>query len=306
MRFLLLLFFVTNASAQMIGNVPLKKIKMSKEKRALVKKLLNSKAINLKEVYDGLDLEGRKGMDKQLGFYTANPYLPRYQEGYGYPFTRLKYPIPRNPRNYEVDRRKRIIRYFGQEPVVDFLTKKNKGICAVRFVDSKKRKYLLKTFNSENEAQSAGYMITHGSGCGTCSSLKDLAVYLAKPDLTTPARSCSRGLNLNKVKKCYRDTIGFSNNCAEVWAYSSEQTRKHCGKTCIKYYGLLNLLRDSMGKSNLDERGKLNVCIACDEYKSGPGFKYGVGRNRRNSGITSAIKRDESEMVVIDHYKYFR
>jgi hypothetical protein len=306
MKFLIPLIFVFSAHAQIIGNVPLSKIKMSKEKRILIKKLLNSKAINEREVYENLNLEQVENIDKQFGFSTANPYLPQFKENYGYPYTRLKYPIPKNPRNYEVDSRKKIISYFGQEPVVDFLTKKNTAVCAVRFVDNKKQKYLLKTFASEHEAHSKGYMVTHGSHCGTCSSLRDLAVYLAKPDLTTPARSCSRGLNLNKVKKCYKNTIGFSNGCAEMWAYSSEQTRKLCGKTCIKFYGLLNLLRDSMNKSNLDEEGNLNVCIACDEYKSGPGFKYGVGRNRRNSGITSAIKRDESEMFVLDHYQYFR
>ena len=306
MKLILLLFFVFSANAQIIGNVPLSKIKMTKEKRALVKNLLNSKAINLKEVYDELKLEKVDNIDKQRGFYTANPYLPQFKESYGYPYTRLKYPLPKNPRNYEVNRTDQIIRYFGQEPVVDFLTKKDNAVCAVRFIDNKKQKYLLKTFASENEAHSEGYMVTHGSHCGTCSSLRDLAVYLAKPDLTTPARSCSRGINLNKVKKCYKNTIGFSNSCAEMWAYSSEQTRKHCGKTCIKFYGLLNLLRNSMNKSNLDEEGNLNICIACDEYKSGPGFKYGVGRNRRNSGITSAIKRDESEMFVLDHYQYFR
>ncbi|RLA66322.1 MAG: hypothetical protein DRQ88_07100 [Epsilonproteobacteria bacterium] len=306
MKFLLLLFFVTSASAQMIGNVPLNEIKMSKEKRTLVKKLLSARALNLKGIYEDLNLEGRKGMDKQRNFTTANPYLPRFKENYGYPYTNLKYSIPENPQNYSIDKRRKIIRYFGQEPVVDFLTKKNKGVCGVRFVDNKQEKYLLKSFDSESEAQDAGYMITHRSHCGTCSSLKDLAVYLAKPDLTTPAKSCSRGLNLNKVKKCYKKIIGFSNNCAEMWAYSSEQTRRHCGKTCIKFYGLLNLLRDSMDRSNLDEEGNLNVCIACDEYKSGPGFKYGVGRNRRNSGITSAIQREESDLYVIDHYKYFR
>ena len=306
MKLLLLLFFVFSANAQIIGNVPLSKIKMTKEKRALVKKLFNSKAINLKEVYDSLKLEKVKNIDKQIGFSTANPYLPRFRENYGYPYTRLKYPLPKNPRNYEVDSRKKIISYFGQEPVVDFLTKNAKTVCAVRFVDNKKQKYLLKTFSSRSEAESSGYIVTHGSHCGTCSSLKDLAVYLAKPDLTTPARTCSRGINLNKVKKCYKKTIGFSNGCAEMWAYNSEQTRKLCGKTCIKFYGLLNLLRDTMNKSNLDESGNLNVCIACDEYKSGAGFKYGVGRNRRNSGITSAIQRDESEMFVLDHYQYFR
>ena len=289
----------------MIGNVPLSKIKMSPGKRALVKKLLKTQAINLKEVYYNLNLE-RKGMDKQVFFSTANPYVPAYREPYGYPYTRLKYPLPNNPKNYSVDRRKKIIKYYGQEPVVAFMSKKNKGICAIRFVDNKKNKYILKSFTSELEAASEGFKITHGSHCGTCSSLKDLAVYLAKPDLTTPARTCSRGINLNNIKKCYRDTIGFSNSCAEIWAYSSEQTRKHCGKTCIKFYGLLNLLRNSMDKSNLDEKGNLNVCIACDEYKSGPGFKYGVGRNRRNSGITSAIKRVDSEIFVIDHYQYFR
>jgi len=290
----------------MIGDVPLDKIRMDKEKRELIKRLLKAKPLNMGQIYENLNLEGENRVKRRF-FNTANPYLPRFKERYAYLPPVLKYPLPSNPENFEINKILKFIRYYGQEPVVAFMAKKSKGVCGVRFVDNERINYLLKSFKNEEEAISFGYMVTHGSHCGMCSTLKDLAVYMARPNLTTPARKCSRNLIPNKIKKCYKTTIGFTNNCSEVWAYSSENTRKHCMNACLETYGLLNILSGKMDSiPNIDEEGNLNSCIACDENKSGPGFKYGVGRNRRNSGITSAIERDESEMIRIDHFKYFR
>jgi hypothetical protein len=50
--------------------------------------------------------------------------------------------------------------------------------------------------------------------------------------------------------------------------------------------------------------GKLNDCIQCDETLSGPVFKYEAGRNRRNSGIVSEIRRDNKEIYNITHCYY--
>ena len=40
-----------------------------------------------------------------------------------------------------------------------------------------------------------------------------------------------------------------------------------------------------MQGSNVDKDGNLKPCIACDEYKSGPGFKYTAARTRRWSPL---------------------
>ena len=57
----------------------------------------------------------------------------------------------------------------------------------------------------------AGYIITHRYKCGTCSSLKDLAIYIAMPDLTDPVRNCSKKLTLNMTKKCLMKDVGLVN-----------------------------------------------------------------------------------------------
>ena len=290
----------------MIGNVPLKQIRDAErtpEKTKLIKKLWKTQAINHLQVYQKLNLSEKQ---RRPLFATANPYRPPYIESYE-SLCNLKYPLPKNPASYILRHIIGRIKYYSQEVVVAWEAdpNKNTSVCAVQFTDSLKETYLLKTFPSKEAAEKKGYIVTHYSKCGMCSSLKDLAVYLAKPDLTTPARKCSKKLDIRSIKSCYQLNLGFSNYCSEQWAYSSEQTRNHCGNICIKFYGLLNLLRDTMGQPNTDEDGNLNVCLACDEYKSGPGFKYGVGRNRRNSGITSAINRDDGQIFEVDHYRYF-
>jgi hypothetical protein len=90
-----------------------------------------------------------------------------------------------------------------------------------------------------------------------------------------------------------------------MWAYNSKNTKKRCGITCIKHHGLFNVLTNNMNNENTDSTGKLNPCIACDENKSGPGFKYGAGRTRRSSVLFSAINRSSDEIYEVDHSNYF-
>ena len=54
------------------------------------------------------------------------------------------------------------------------------AVCAVLVTDM--RTYRLQTFGSVNEAELAGGIVTHGMGCGSCSSLEDLAAYAETPD----------------------------------------------------------------------------------------------------------------------------
>jgi hypothetical protein len=180
------------------------------------------------------------------------------------------------------------------------------GVCAIRFADVRRFEYTLRDFDSTAAAASSGYQVTHQGRCGSCSTLADLAVYLATPDLTTPARACARKLGAGRIKQCYVERIGFSEYCAESWTYNSRNTRSNCLGACIAEYGLLNLVLGRYPSANTDESGRLNACLLCDEQNSGPGFKYSAGRTRRNSGIESAILRPDSEIFHLDHFRYFQ
>ena len=61
------------------------------------------------------------------------------------------------------------------------------------FVDPDRVDYRLRTFPDRESALAEGYVITHRDHCGACSSLRNLAVYLANtgsdlpgPDLRPP------------------------------------------------------------------------------------------------------------------------
>lgn len=257
-----------------------------------IKNLYQTKAINIKEIYNQLQLEKLNTGENNLSglirfgnatqFSTKNPYQPVYKTP--------------NKKYYA---QKRVIKWF--ENLIN-----DSSVCALKFIDSNKRRYSLRTFRNKQLALKAGFKVTHQYKCGTCSTLKDLAVYMAKPDLTEPAKTCTKKLTLNKMKKCYEEKIGFSPLCAEMWSYNSKNTKKRCAITCMKHYGLFNVLANNMNSENTDSTGKLNPCIACDENKSGPGFKYGAGRTRRASVLLSAINRSSDEIYEVDHSNYFQ
>ena len=178
-------------------------------------------------------------------------------------------------------------------------------VCALRFSGTDQTNYELHDFESAANANAAGFIITHQGRCGSCSTLQDLAVYLATPDLTTPARQCARRFGLARKKQCFEGKIGFTTYCAESWTYNTRHTKKACLGTCVSDYGLLNLLFHRYEGDNVNESGELRPCLECDEEKSGPGFKYSAGRTRRNSGIKTAISRPELEIYSVDHSAYF-
>jgi hypothetical protein len=179
-------------------------------------------------------------------------------------------------------------------------------VCALRFTGAERIAYELNGFTSPAAASAAGFTVTHQDRCGTCSTLRDLAVYLSTPDLTTPARHCARRIGLRRKKRCFEEEIGLTPWCAESWAYNANNTRDECLGTCIADYGFFNVLLGRYPGSNADTSGQLRPCLHCDEEKSGPGFKYSAGRTRRNSGIESAITRPGSELFKVDHGAYFR
>jgi len=275
---------------------------------------------NEKEIYLQLKLEEENNKVNLIkfkngkNFKTRNPYFPRYKESLKTAFK--NYPILKEPlekRKIHFEKRKNSIQFYNQKRITDwFLNLENpsrsesKKVCALKFKDSKEKKYHLRTFKSQEEAKRKGWTVTHKYKCGTCSSLKDLAVYMAKPDLTDPVRYCTKKLGLGRIKNCLVQKVGFTERCSESWAYNADHTKKRCIGVCIKDYGLINIITNNMQGSNVDQKGKLRPCIACDEYRSGPGFKYAAARTRRWSGLVSAIKRGAGEVYRVNHFKYFK
>lgn len=232
----------------------------------LIERLRGTRLLNGEEIYRGLGLGGRE----RESFLTRSPY------GQG-----------------------PVLRWYSSLPG-------NTEVCGVRFDDADRVDYRLRTFPDRERALEAGYLITHGGHCGTCSSLRDFATYLEKPDLTSPARNCARRLTRAGVKACFMEEVGLSERCAETWAYNALHTRRRCAAACIGHYGLWNVLTNDISAPNTDEDGNLNPCLACDERVSGPGFQYAAGRTRRSSGLTSAITRRPAEIFRVDHSLYFR
>lgn len=165
------------------------------------------------------------------------------------------------------------------------------AVCAVLVVDATTRAYRLETFANESDANAAGGVVTHKGICGQCSSLHDLAVYAETLDLTTPVRQCGIShADLEGDIGCLRE-LGFSDACAEIWAYNTLHTRQQCASICVPL----------LSAPYHDADGSLNACLQCDEDQSGAVFKAVAGRTRRNTGIASALCRPCSEVVRLEH-----
>ena len=326
--------------------------------RDLVRALYNTNLQNQDEIYQQLQLQDIS--TKGAGFKSANPYFPRYQ-GTDIPLPKVRSAMINgsevsNPEAYAdtqegyhlLDNGKR--EYYGQKVVAQWFSDVSWGkaaaneVCAVKFDDQ--TNYQLRTFASKDAAEQAGWQVTHQYHCGACSSLKDLAVYIGVKDQTTPVRLCTkRGMgsndNLDEVKQCIQESVGFTEMCAEAWAYNGIHTGQECQGTCLKAYGRDALMfpvvrgvynmfllekfnacppevsssdpvfrkeMQSLGCPLANENtGKLNDCLWCDEHTSGPGFKFFAARTRRNSGLDSAIPRPNDTLYFgADHSQYFR
>ena len=164
-------------------------------------------------------------------------------------------------------------------------------VCGVR-LEPDGIHYRLATFPGEGEARAAGFAVTHVGVCGTCSTLQDLAVYLEKPDLTSPVRWCGIRLLESRAIACL-ERLGFSPACARTWYDNARNTRRECLGTCLWSW--------VRGEPSADPDGRLNACLQCDEDRSGPVFKAIAGRTRRNSGIRSSIPRPDDEVAHVVH-----
>ncbi|MFK7827368.1 MAG: hypothetical protein AB8G05_24705 [Oligoflexales bacterium] len=171
------------------------------------------------------------------------------------------------------------------------LEKSEKNYCGIK-IDTKSSDYKLRTFSKQSDLFESGFHITHKGSCGTCSTAKDLKVYLEKPNLTSPVRKCAALSFRWPVMQCLL-RLGFTRPCAETWYYNIAQTRRKCSTICIKSWW--------KDENFNGQDGSLNSCLACDEKEAGPAFKVTAGRTRRRSGIVSAIKRKDQEFYRLKH-----
>jgi len=163
--------------------------------------------------------------------------------------------------------------------------------CAVH--DDDATLYHVQTHDSLDAITAAGAVLTHHGACGQCSSLQDLAVYMANPDLSGPVRECAMlgiGGTDEEVTACLQE-LGFTEPCAQIWAFNSANTRAECLDVCLA------TLEDPYHL----EDGALNDCIQCDEDMSGPVFKAVAGRTRRNSGLPTALCRPCASVAPVVH-----
>lgn len=166
-------------------------------------------------------------------------------------------------------------------------------VCGVLFDEGDATLYSLETFDSPEAAREAGAQVTHFGACGLCSSLQDLAVYIAIPDLTQPVRECGiEGLVQGPEVQldCLRG-LGFTEPCADIWSYNTSHTGEVCRSICLPL----------LSAPYHNEDGSPNDCIQCDEDLSGPVFKPVAGRTRRNSGLPTALCRPCSDVRPVDH-----
>ncbi len=153
--------------------------------------------------------------------------------------------------------------------------------------------YRLETHDSLDSIEQSGATLTHHGACGQCSSLQDLAVYIANPDLSDPVRECALlgiGGSAEDVTECLQE-LDFSAPCAQIWAFNSGNTRDQCLEVCLA----------ALDEPYHLEDGSLNECLQCDEDMSGPVFKAVAGRTRRNSGLPTALCRPCASVAPVVH-----
>jgi len=179
-----------------------------------------------------------------------------------------------------------------KNPYEEDVEEKSEAVCAIVIDDMAQKLYSLANFSDAAAAKAAGAFLTHHDECGLCSTLTDFTVYAKDRDIGTFVRNC--GLqnalqpNIDSLVACL-EGIGFTKPCAQIWAYNTKNTQKHCWDKCI------NL------ESYHNSDGTLGECLACDEEISGPVFKAVAGRTRRNTGLASSICRFCDEVKAVEH-----
>lgn len=187
-------------------------------------------------------------------------------------------------------------------------------VCAVVPLPERRRNpddpmpYELVDYPSRAAAEAAGAMVTHSGRCGACSSLQNLAIYIAYPDLTTPVRKCAlTGIFDSGFSRlaCIA-SLGFELPCAQAWDLNTQNTQKKCISVCggpkkrkrpanVKY-------ECGPGKFVPADIKLVSDCLACDELFSLEVFRAAAGRSRRGSGLPSPICRRCDTVERIEHF----
>lgn len=168
--------------------------------------------------------------------------------------------------------------------------------------------YELVNFPSRQASEEAGAMVTHRGQCGACSSLRNLAVYIARPNLTEPIRACAiTGLidrDLSRLA-CIA-SLGFDLPCAQAWDFNTRSTQQACLKFCGKPSERKAPGNEPFECSPLKlvpaDQKLVNSCLACDEEVSLELFRGLAGRSRRGSGLPTAICRRCEGVYRVEHY----
>jgi hypothetical protein len=271
----------------------------------LIKRLKQTTPTNMDQIVHDLGLKKHKRHPR--AYKIANPYKPMTRVN----SDDVTLPPAINGQTAYKDHEDGTVSFYHQQRVYEWYNLKsdeerNREVCGVKFTNQSKSKYHMKSFSNEADAIRSGYIVTHQFHCGACSSLHDLAIYLEKRNMVNDGRKCAKKFIPKVSKKCHIKRIGLSEYCAEVWAYNAMATRQRCMKTCIKEYGLFNMLFNKFPDIYVNPDGSLKPCILCDELKSGGGYRYGSGRTRRSSGIISAIDRGDEEVYPIDFKNYYQ
>lgn len=156
--------------------------------------------------------------------------------------------------------------------------------------------YRLATWPDPATAIAQGGAITHTGGCGRCSPLADLAVYVGTPDLTEPVRACRLDhlFDPEAALDCLIG-LGFTVPCAQIWNWNTQRTQAECGPICF----------EAIDDPYHLPGGSLNACLQCDEDEAGPMFKAIAGRTRRNTGVASSMCRPCEEVRPIEQPREF-
>ncbi len=194
-----------------------------------------------------------------------------------------------------------IIELLESDPYTDEVPNIEDGICAIIIEDAQQKTYSLQSFASKEAAEAAGAILTHYGLCGMCSSLEDLAVYLEFRDLGVTVRECGVQNLLTPFESLVEciEGLGFSEPCAQIWAYNARNTQRNCFEPCMEAILSEALFNTIIPYNNAD--GSLSPCIGCDEEISGPIFKAFAARTRRNSGIPSGICRFCDGIDPVEH-----
>lgn len=143
-------------------------------------------------------------------------------------------------------------------------------------------------YENAEAAHAAGTEVMHCGPCGQCSNFNDVGLYWkTKDDLTKETRKCAflSFISSDWARDCLKKKVPFTDDCMDCWIDNIECDVKHCSLICLWSW--------LIGEPYVDDDGKLNSCLQCDEDKCGPAFKKCAGANRRRSCIKSDIMRDD-------------